>query len=168
MSQQAEATAPRSWWKRHVVDLIVAQFRQGITPEKIALTVALGCVLATFPILGSTTLLCTAAALWLRLNQPIIQLANYLCYPLQIVLLIPLYRAGEWLGAPHLALSIPQLMERFRAGPLQFIADFAGIALGGVGIWCLTAPLVGAALYFILRPPLRLLAIRSRRNAGNV
>ncbi|WP_029919868.1 DUF2062 domain-containing protein [Nevskia soli] len=168
MRQPAQATAQRSWWKRHVVDLIVAQFRQGITPEKIALTVALGCVLATFPILGSTTLLCTAAALWLRLNQPIIQLANYLCYPLQILLLIPLYRAGEWLGAPHLALSIPQLMERFRAGPLQFIADFAGIALGGVGIWCLAAPPVGAALYFILRPPLRLLAIRSRRNAGNV
>lgn len=167
MSQPAQIAVPRSWWKRRVVDLIVAQFRQGITPEKIALTVALGCVLATFPILGSTTLLCTAAALWLRLNQPIIQLANYLCYPLQIVLLIPLYRAGEWLGAPHLALSIPQLMERFRTGPLQFIADFAGIALGGVGIWCLTAPLAGAALYFILRPPLRLLAIRSRRNAGN-
>lgn len=146
-----------------MLDVIVAQLRQGITPEKIALTVALGSVLAMFPILGSTTLLCALAALWLRLNQPIIQLVNYLCYPLQILLLIPLYRAGEWLGAPHLALSIPQLIDRFRAGPLQFIADFAGVALGGVGAWCLSAPLVAAVIYFALRPPLRLLAARTRR-----
>ena len=155
------APALRSWWKRHVMDLIVAQLRQGITPEKIALTVTLGIVLAMFPILGSTTLLCAGAALWLRLNQPLIQLVNYLCYPLQFLMLIPLYRAGEWLGAPHLSLSIPQLMERFKAGPMQFIADFAGVALGGVGAWCLGAPLVGAALYFMLRPPLRLLAART-------
>lgn len=166
MNQPAAGTeAPRSFWKRRVIDVIVAQFRQGITPEKIALTVALGSVIATFPILGSTTLLCAIVALWLRLNQPIIQLVNYFCYPLQILLLIPLYRAGEWLGAPHLALSIPQLLERFKAGPLRFIADFASIALGGVGIWCLAAPLVGAALYFTLRPPLRLLAARTLRNA---
>ena len=49
-------------------------------------------------------------------------------------------------------------------GPMQFIADFAGVALGGVGAWCLTAPLVGTALYFVLRPPLRLLAARTVGN----
>lgn len=161
------AAAPRGFWRRRVLDVIVAQLRQGITPEKIALTVALGSVLAMFPILGSTTLLCALAALWLRLNQPIIQLVNYLCYPLQILLLIPLYRAGEWLGAPHLALSIPQLIDRFRAGPLQFIADFAGVALGGVGAWCLSAPLVATLIYFVLRPPLRLLAARTGRGQAS-
>ena len=163
MSQPAQIAVPRSWWKRRVVDLIVAQFRQGITPEKIALTVTLGCVLATFPILGLTTLLCTVVALWLRLNQPIIQLVNYFCYPLQILLLIPLYRAGEWLGAPHLSLSIPQLVERFQAGVWQFVRDFGLIALGGVGIWSLLAAPFAAALYFILRPPLRTLAARARK-----
>jgi uncharacterized protein (DUF2062 family) len=157
---------PRGFWRRRVLDVIVAQLRQGITPEKIALTVALGCTLALFPILGSTTLLCAVAAFWLRLNQPIIQLVNYLCYPLQLLLLLPFYSAGEWLGAPHLALSIPQLVDRFRAGPLRFIADFAVIALGGIGIWCLVAPLLVAAIYFILKHPLRLLAARTRRGAA--
>jgi uncharacterized protein (DUF2062 family) len=169
MNQPADipAAAPRSWWKRRVIDVITAQFRQGITPEKIALTVALGGVLAVFPILGSTTPLCALAALWLRLNQPLIQLVNYLCYPLQLLLLIPLYRAGEWLGAPHLTLSIPQMFARFKAGPLQFIADFATVALGGVGAWCLTAPLVAMVIYLLLRPPLRLLAARTARGIGN-
>jgi uncharacterized protein (DUF2062 family) len=155
--------AAGGFWRRRVLGLIVAQLSQGITPDRIALTLALGSVLAVFPILGATTFLCAAAALWLRLNQPVIQLVNWLCYPLQLVLLIPFYRAGEWLGAPHLSLSIPQLAQRFQAGPLRFIGDFAGIALGGIGAWCLAAPLAVAALYYALRPPLRLLAARSAR-----
>ena len=156
-----EAPAPRRGWRQRFTGLILAQLRQGITPEKIALTLALGAVLAVFPILGSTTLLCAGAALWLRLNQPIIQLLNYLCYPLQLVLLLPLYRAGESLGAPHLSLSIPQLVARFQAGPWQFVRDFATVALGGIAAWCLLAPPVAALLYFTLLRPLRLLAQRT-------
>jgi uncharacterized protein (DUF2062 family) len=150
-----------SFWRCRVVAPILGQLKQGITPEKIALTLALGAVLAVFPVLGSTTLLCGLAALALRLNQPIIQLVNYLCYPLQFALLLPFLRAGEWFGAPHLALSIPQMVEQFRAGPLQFMADYGLIALGGIAAWCVVAPLVLAALYFGLRPVLRVMAARS-------
>ncbi|GAC1620129.1 MAG: hypothetical protein NVS9B10_01520 [Nevskia sp.] len=165
VSPPPAAAAAGSFRQRRIVAPIVAQFRQGITPEKIALTIALGAVLAVFPILGSTTILCALAALWLRLNQPIIQLVNYLAYPLQLLLLIPLYRAGEVFGVRHLALSIPEMVERFRAGPLQFILDFGIIALGGVAAWCLLAPLVAGALYYALRPALRALASRTRRDA---
>jgi uncharacterized protein (DUF2062 family) len=158
----ATAAARESFWRRRVVNLIVAQLKQGITPDKIALTIALGAVLAVFPILGSTTILCAVVAAWLRLNQPVIQLVNWLVYPLQFVLLIPFYRAGEWFGTPHLALSIPQLVERFRNGPLQFILDFGTIALGGIAVWCVLAPLAAGAMYVSLRTPLRLLAARNR------
>jgi hypothetical protein len=151
-----EDMPPRGFWRRRVLDLIVAQLRQGITADQIALTVALGCTLSLFPILGSTTVLCGLAALWLRLNQPVIQLVSWLCYPLQVLMLLPFYHAGERLGAPHLALSIPQLVDRFRAG----------VALGGIGAWCIVAPVLAAVLYFALRPPLRLLARRIHRPAG--
>lgn len=147
--------------QRRIVAPVLAQLKQGITPEKIALTAALGAVIAVFPILGSTTLLCGLAAWWLRLNQPIIQLVNYLCYPLQFALLLPFYRAGEWFGAPHVALSIPELLARFQAGPMQFIADFGLVALGGVAAWLAAAPLVIAALYYALRPVLKGMARRT-------
>ena len=68
-----------------------------MSPEKIALTIALGVVLGVTPVLGSTTLLCTAAALLLRLNLPAIQLVNGVTYPLQFVMLIPFYRLGAWM-----------------------------------------------------------------------
>jgi hypothetical protein len=138
--------------------VILAQLKQGITPDKIALTIALGALLAIFPILGSTTLLCGVAAAGLRLNQPVIQLVNWLVYPLQLILLIPFYRAGESLGAPHLSLSIPQLIDRFTAGPLQFVVDFGVVALGGIAAWFIIAPPALAILYFTLRLPLRLAA----------
>lgn len=156
-----------SFWRRRVLNVILKQLKQGITPDKIALTLALGGVLATFPILGSTTILCGLVAVLLKLNQPIIQLANWLAYPLQILLLIPFYRLGEYIfGTPHLSLSIPQMVQRFDAGPLKFIGDFGTIALGGIGAWSIIAPFAILVIYFVLRWPLRALAARTeRRNA---
>ena len=71
--------------------------KEGMSLRKIALCLALGTVLGIFPVLGATTLLCTIAALALRLNLPAIQFVNYMVYPLQLVLLAPFYGAGSWL-----------------------------------------------------------------------
>jgi uncharacterized protein (DUF2062 family) len=144
----------RSFWQRRVVAPIVGQLKQGITPQKIALTLALGAVLGIFPILGATTLLCAVIGVWLRLNQPIIQLVNYLVYPLQVLLLIPFYRAGERLfGAePVPIVNVPDLIARFGADPWQFLIDYGLVGLYGIAVWCLVAPLLVALIYVLLRP----------------
>src|SRR5216684_4267675 len=91
---------------RPILDLL----RQGVTPEKIALSIALGAALGIFPGIGWTTALCAIAALLLRLNLPAIQVVNYFMYPAQIALLIPFFRLGERLfGAPHFALTVAQV-----------------------------------------------------------
>ena len=146
-----------------IVAPIVRQFRQGVTPEQIALTIALGLVIGIFPIIGATTILCGIAAVSLRLNQPIIQLVNYFAYPAQLIALIPFYRAGESLfRRPHLPLSIPMLMERFRDDAGKFFIDFGIVAVQGIVVWCLIAPVVAAAIYYVTRPSLRVLARRTR------
>ena len=151
-----------SFWKRRVVTPLVAQLKQGVTPEKLALTVALGLVLGIFPILGATTLLCGFAAIALRLNQPVIQVVNYFAYPVQLALIIPIYQAGEKLfGNAPIPLSIPLIFERFRADFGQFLHDFGMIAMHGIVVWCILAPALVAALYFTTRPLLRKLARRS-------
>lgn len=163
-SPAAPESRTDSFWADRVVGPVVTQLKQGITPEKIALTIALGAVIGMFPILGATTLLCGIVAAWLKLNQPIIQLVNYLMYPVQIILLLPFYRAGETLlGREHMPLSIPMLMERFRTDTGRFFGDFGMIGVGAIGVWCLLAPLAGGALYFTLRSPVRALAARVRR-----
>ena len=68
---------------------IVMLLKQGTAPEKIALSLSMGFVLGIFPVIGSTTLLCAAAAFMFKLNLPAIQLVNYFVYPLQLGLLLP-------------------------------------------------------------------------------
>jgi uncharacterized protein (DUF2062 family) len=152
------------FWQKRVVAPIVGQLKQGITPEKIALTIALGIVLGVFPILGATTLLCALAGLWLRLNQPVIQLINYFVYPLQIALLLPFYRAGETLfQQAHVPIfSVTDLMQRFQASPSQFMIDYGMVGVYGIVVWSLVAPLLIAAIYFATRPLLRGLASRAK------
>lgn len=155
----ADVAEQPTFWRRRVVKPIADQLCQGITPERIAITIALGLTLSIFPILGATMVLCGLVGLLFRLNQPIIQLVNYLGYPVQIVLLIPFYRAGETLfGQPHVPLSIPLFFERLRADVWQFFRDFGLIALEGIAVWCLIAPLLVFTLYFTLRPVLRTLS----------
>ncbi len=67
----------RGFFHRRVVAPIVALLTQEITPEKLALSLAFGIVLGIFPVLGSTTVLCAAAALVFGLNLPAIQLVNW-------------------------------------------------------------------------------------------
>jgi uncharacterized protein (DUF2062 family) len=157
MSTAVEERAFAGFWQRRVVAPILAQLKQGITPEKIALTLALGAVLGIFPILGSTTLLCAVIGIWLRLNQPVIQLVNYFVYPVQVALLLPFYRAGESLfGQPHVPIfSVTELMQRFQASPTQFLIDYGMVGVYGIVVWTLAAPLLLATLYFATRPLLR-------------
>src|SRR6267154_4289891 len=98
------------YFKRRLVRPILNLLRQGITPEKIALSVALGAALGVFPALGWSTTLCAIAAIVLRLNLPAIQLVNYFVYPSQIVLLVPFFLCGEKLFRfPHFPFSAPQI-----------------------------------------------------------
>jgi len=150
----------RTW----LVDPVLAQLRQGITPEKIALTIAVGVALGIFPVLGSSTLLCGAAGLALRLNQPILQFVNYLVYPLQLAMIPVFIRIGERIyGAPPLPFSIPRMMEKFHAAPAHFFHEFAMTFAHCITAWVLLAPGGAAVLYFALRPILRTAATRPRK-----
>ena len=71
----------REGWRARVRRLLVEQLTQGVTPERIAFTIAFGAMLSVFPIFGVTTVLCAVAAWALRLNQPVIQLVNALLAP---------------------------------------------------------------------------------------
>lgn len=68
-----------------------------LSPEQIALLLSVGLVLGVFPIMGCPTVLCLLAAFGLRLNVAALQLLNNLSSPLQLVLLLPLARAGTML-----------------------------------------------------------------------
>jgi uncharacterized protein (DUF2062 family) len=153
---EEEGTLKSSWPYRKIILPIVDLLRQGITPEKIALSIALGAVLGIFPVLGSTTILCAAAAFVLRLNLPAIQVVNYLMYPLQLILFLPFLQAGSRItGTAHITLSMREVFGMIQSDPWSLIKMLWSATLGAMAIWIMMSPLVIAAIYFTLAPVLR-------------
>jgi len=136
--------------------LIVALLSQGITPHKIALTVVLGVLLGVIPLIGASTTLCAVVALALGLNLPLIQLVNYLVYPLQILLLIPFVQAGQWLfRQPPLPFTLTDIKAKMEAGLWRAIVELWDYAMHGLVAWLLLGGVVGVIAYISLLPILK-------------
>ena len=83
-----------SYFKDKIATPLLKLLKHDITPEKLALTVAVGSILAVFPVFGTTTILCVTFAFIFRLNHVAIQIVNYAAYPLWAILLLPFYKIG--------------------------------------------------------------------------
>jgi uncharacterized protein (DUF2062 family) len=151
----------RARLKAKITEPIVEQLTQGLSPEKIALTVAVGLTIAVNPIVGTTTILCFVAAWALRLNQPIIQAINWSSYALQLLLIFPFIRLGENIfGAAPETRSLQELVTMARADTFGTIRTL-GATIGHAAVaWVLVAPLLTAAIYFGMHPVFRALARR--------
>ena len=160
MTAETQATHG-GFLQRRLIRPVIDLLRQGVTPEKIALSIVFGVTLGVFPAPGSTTALCAVAALVFRLNLPAIQIVNYFVYPLQIALLIPFFRLGEKLfGAPHLPLSVPQIYAMIHASASGAIRALWTTTWHAIVVWGFLAPIAGIVLYLALVPLLRRLARR--------
>jgi uncharacterized protein (DUF2062 family) len=148
--------------RRRVGDPLLLLLSQGLAPETLALSLALGATLGLLPVLGATTALCAAVGIALRLNHPALQLANYVVCPLQIPLLLVFVRLGETMvGATPMPFSVEGLVTYLREDPLAFLARFGWTGIHGILGWLTVAPLIGGALYVGLLPLLRYTARRA-------
>lgn len=160
----AAVTAPgevrRGFWSRRVVDPLVAQLTQGVTPDKLAATLAVGTVCSLLPFLGFTSLLNLAVGLRLRMNQPILQTLNQLLGPLQLVLIVGYVRLGEWLWrAGENQFTVAEVLRVFREASLgEFLQRFGWAGVHAFTAWALTAPLLIAVVYYATRPVMLKLA----------
>lgn len=138
--------------RRKVLEPLKAQLLQGVSPGRLALALALGLVVGVFPVLGTTTALCALAAVALRLNQPAIQVANYLAYPLQLLLFIPFFQAGAaLLGAPPVTFTLTQLQAELTADLGGTMLRYLAANLRAVAAWAVVAPVAIALLQWALR-----------------
>ncbi|MGC1186113.1 MAG: DUF2062 domain-containing protein [Candidatus Acidiferrales bacterium] len=144
------------FFQRRLVQPLLQLLRVGITPEKIALSLAFGLVLGTFPVLGSTTILCTLAVFIFGLNFPTIQIVNYFVYPLQLVLLVPLLRAGRILfRAPRLPFKLADIVAMIHVSPKGAIRVLWVATLHAMVAWLVVAVPMILILNAALRPAVR-------------
>jgi uncharacterized protein (DUF2062 family) len=148
--------------KQRAVDWL----RQGASPRRLALTLALGFAIGCFPVVGIPTALCALLALALRLNLPAIQAANYIVMPLQLLLIVPFMRLGGWLLAsgPNQAAKAGSLLH---ASPINMLSGFGDMAGHAMLAWLVLAVPAVALMTFTLTMLLRRLPALATAEAGD-
>ena len=144
----------------------VQWLRQGISPRRLALTLALGFAIGCFPVVGIPTALCALLALALRLNLPVIQAANYIVMPLQLVLIVPFVRLGGWLLASGTNQSV-KAAGLFHPSPINMLLGFGGLAGHAMLAWLVLAVPSVALMTFALTLVLRRVPAMATANSGD-
>lgn len=138
--------------QRRIVQPLRQMLLGGITPRQLALSMAIGAVIGIFPVLGTTTALCALAAIILRLNLPAIQLVNYLMYPIQLALLLPLIRAGQWiLRSKRTTMTLQQIVATAKSSPGVAFHQLWRLLLAGMVAWAVFAAVITPLLFYVFR-----------------
>lgn len=155
------------FWSRRVMRPIVNQLTQGVSPHKITLTLALGATLGVFPIFGITSLLCLLLGAPLKLNQVILQSANWMVTWVHPLLLIFFVRLGETLmGAEPMVFVPNELVAAFKASPEAFMKRFGMTGLHGILGWFLVAPLIFGTAWILMKCFLQRIIHRTQMEGG--
>jgi uncharacterized protein (DUF2062 family) len=145
--------------------------RQGISPQRLALTLALGFAIGCIPVVGIPTLVCAALALMLRLNLPAIQAANYIVMPLQLLLIVPFMRLGGWLvasgGNQPLRVGQLQVSSLLHASPAAVATQMGSLAGQALLAWVVIAVPAVLVLTFTLPVLLRRIPAVAAAEAGH-
>jgi uncharacterized protein (DUF2062 family) len=137
--------------KKKLFQSLSKLLKQGLSPAKLSLVVALGITLSIFPVLGTTTLICALVSIFFNLNLPAMQLANYAAFPLQIILFFPFLKLGETVSKVSLdPLSKIQLISTFDEGIFYAIEKLSNYLLVACLGWSLAVLPIYIILYFIM------------------
>ncbi len=131
---------------------------QGISPQRLALTLALGFAIGCLPVIGIPTALCLLIAFALRLNLPAMQAANYVAMPLQLALMLPFVRlGGRIFGMP----AAPSIAATLQVAPSKLVFASGGLAAHALGAWLVFAAPAVALLTLVLTLVLRRIPVLS-------
>lgn len=141
------------WWRSRIVDPLMVILRRGTEPKQLALSAALGITLGLFPICGVTVFLCAFAVALLgsSCHAPTTMLANFVVTPLELSLMVPFLRFGEWLinSEDHFEISSDAFKKMVTGYATQaLLFGIFHVVLG----WIVAAPVIFFAIYWSLLP----------------
>ncbi|XP_009593017.1 uncharacterized protein LOC107820904 [Nicotiana tabacum] len=141
-----------SWTRTKIVDPLFQILQRGAEPKQLAFSAALGITLGVFPICGVTVFLCAIAiALFGSFcNAPTVVLANFIATPIELSLVIPFLRLGEFVtGGSHFPLTSDALKKVFTGEASREVLLSILHALLG---WLVAVPFILAGLYVVFLP----------------
>lgn len=123
--------------------------KQGLSVRRLAASIATGAAVGTSPLIGTTTLTCSALALVFRLNPVVTLTVNYAVYPLQLAMIFPFAAAGGRItGWSNLPFDPRRMSDMIRTRGWQTLEPLAGTFGNAFLAWLVWAPAVFFLVYF--------------------
>jgi len=133
-----------------IKDKTKALLNQGLTPKELIQSIILSGLISTIPILGVSTFMITTASLKLKLNFPVMISLSYLMWPIQIFLIIPFIRVGEFIfSVPRNHHTVEEIISSFQNSFFQTLSQLSFELLCGLGGWFFTSVPVAAGIYWV-------------------
>jgi uncharacterized protein (DUF2062 family) len=151
----------RGWVKRKFILPLIKAIKQGISVERLAVSLALGITVGLIPLYGVTTLIIGLIAISLRLNVVAMQVAHYIVHPLQLALLIPFLKLGDTLiKSSDVSFTISQYIHLFKTDFWGALHELWLINLSAIGIWLVLSIPLFIVLYYSLIYTIRKYSVR--------
>jgi len=131
-------------------DKTTALLKQGLTLKELSQCVIVSGLISIIPILGVSTFMITTVSLKRKLNLPVMISLSYLMWPVQILLIIPFIRMGEFIfSVPRNHHTVEEIISSFQNSFFITLSQLSFELLCGFAGWLLTAVPVAIGIYWV-------------------
>ena len=141
--------------------------KQRLSPKDLAFSISIAFLIGIFPVYGTATFILAFLAFRLRLNLPIMIAVSYILTPVQILLILPFARVGEYLfGFEKLGMDLESLQNAYAEGILEAFSQYSGRLVLAIGGWAIISAPMAVLVYILFFQVFR--AIRSARKKDEI
>ena len=152
----------RQWCRCHVLKPLLRLLRGGVTPRRLAWSLALGIVIGINPSVGITTILVVLLAWVFGLSQVASQIGTHVVAPLHLLLFIPFMQLGVHIfHTRHLPFDRHEI-HRLSHHPLTMVHAMWQWQWHALVVWGLISAVMMPVLAMYLRRGLVMLMRRNR------
>jgi|GEM_PF-189619 uncharacterized protein (DUF2062 family) len=122
--------------------------KDGLTAEKLALSITIGIISGIFPVIGMTTILSLFLTMLFRQNLLVVQSVQWILALFQVLLIIPFMQFGAYLLSQDAHITIVQINHAFHNGMISGIKTVGIFHLYAILTWVILAIPAAAVSYF--------------------
>lgn len=153
----------RELFRCKILRPLLRQLRCGVTPRRMAWSLALGMVIGINPSVGLTTLVIVILAWVFKLNQVASQVGSHVVAPLHVLLFLPFLELGVYLFHTRRLPLNRQQIEHLSHHPLRLFHEIWQWEWHALIVWGLIAAVAMPLIAMYLR---RTLVMLMRRHAA--
>lgn len=150
----------REFLRCHVLRPLLRLLRGGVTPRRLAWSLALGMMIGINPTVGVTTVLLILIAWMFRLSQTASQLGMHAMAPLHVLLFLPFIQAGVYLFHTRRLPFTRQQLHHLSHHPVLMVRSIWQWEWHALIVWGVAAVILTPLLAIYLRRALVLLMRR--------